>query len=69
MKLIPPLKQINEQRQVRSEAFDQLHLKVMKQLRSFVRQCDNIHAEIQDREQVRCVIFDMVEFIYLLMHC
>lgn len=53
MKLIPPLKQINEQRQIRSEAFDQLHLKIMKQLRSYVRQCDSIQAEIQEREQIR----------------
>jgi hypothetical protein len=48
-----PLKQINEQRQQRSEAFDQLHWKLVKQLRYYVRQCDNLQQEIEEREILR----------------
>jgi hypothetical protein len=48
-----PIKQINENRQARSEAFDQLHLKFTKQLRHYVRQCDNLQVEIEEREILR----------------
>lgn len=50
---LPPLKQINEQRQHRSEVFDQLHLKLVKQLRGYVRSCDSLEQEIIQKEQLR----------------
>jgi hypothetical protein len=50
---LPPLKQINEQRHFRSEQFDQFHWKLSKQLRSYVRSCENLAHDILEREQLR----------------
>ena len=49
------LKQVNDQRQTRSEAFDQLHWKFVKQVKSYVRQCDVLQQEIEERELIRSV--------------
>ena len=49
------LKQVNDQRQARSEAFDQLHWKFVKQVKSYVRQCDALQQEIEERELIRSV--------------
>lgn len=50
---LPTLKQVQEQRQARSEAFDQLHWRLLKQLRLMVKQCDYLQLEIESREHIR----------------
>lgn len=50
---LPTMKQVQEQRQGRSEAFDQLHWRLLKQLRLMVKQCDYLQLEIESREHIR----------------
>lgn len=50
---LPTIKQVQEQRQIRSEAFDQLHWRLLKQLRLMVKQCDYLQLEIESREHIR----------------
>jgi hypothetical protein len=50
---LPTVIQAQEQRQLRSEAFDQLHWRFSKQLRLMVKQCDYLQLEIESREHVR----------------
>eukprot|EP00981_Chlorochromonas_danica_P012477 scaffold4991_cov156-Ochromonas_danica.AAC.5 len=50
---LPSLKQLQEQRQGRSEAFDQLHWRLLKQLRLMAKQCDYLQLEIESREHIR----------------
>lgn len=52
-----PLKQVHDQRQLRSDAFDQYHWKLIKQIRMSVRQCDNLQFEIEERERTRYEFF------------
>lgn len=47
---------MHDQRQSRSEAFDQFHWRLMKQLRVSVRICDNLQYDIEERERIRFVL-------------
>jgi hypothetical protein len=52
VKVVPQLKNLNEQRQSRSETFDHMYTNVAKQLKQTVRQCDKVFYEIQEREKL-----------------
>jgi hypothetical protein len=59
-----PLKQVHDQRQLRSDAFDQYHWKLIKQIRMSVRQCDNLQVEIEERERTRLVFVSYFQSVF-----
>lgn len=57
--ILPPIKQINEERQERADSFDQFHLKLLRQLRFSVRQLDHLQTEIEEREKLRAKLISL----------